>query len=342
MKVPESETELDAMLSEPSKQLIDMMGRLKGDIMILGANGKMGVTLSMTAKRAAEAAGVSKRVVAVSRFSDKEGREKLEKDGIETISCDLLDRNAVAKLPKIENIIFMAGRKFGTSGGGEALTWAMNVIAPANVGEHFKGSRIVVFSTGCVYPLVSGENGGSTEDVAPAPVGEYAQSCLGRERVFQHYSIQDGTPVLLLRLNYAVDLRYGTLYDIASKVWSNEPVPNRVGAFNVLWQGTANNYALLALEQCASPANILNITGPETLSVSETATKFASAMGRKLKLDGTPEGKAYLNNASKAFSLFGRPSVSAGELVDMQAKWIMEGGRGLGKPTHFEVNSGKF
>jgi len=338
----ESESELDGMLSEPSERLVGLMRRLKGDISILGANGKIGVSLSIMAKRAIEKAGVSKEVIAASRFSEEGGRRKLEEAGVRTIPCDLLNVEELAALPRTENLVFLAGRKFGTSGGGEPLTWAMNVLAPANAAEHFKGSRIVAFSTGCVYPPLPASSGGCKESDAPAPVGEYAQSCLGRERVFQYFSMRHGTPTTLLRLNYASDLRYGVLYDIASKVWNGEPIQGGAAYFNILWQGDANNYALLALDACETPARALNITGPETLSVKETAVKFASLMGRQVRFEGEFEDKSYLNDAREAFSLFGLPSLKAETLVKMQAEWISGGGKGLGKPTHFEVNCGKY
>ena len=253
--------ELEELLSIPSPKLIDMMKRLKGDIMILGIAGKMGVTMGRLAVRAIKEAGVDKKVIGVARFSNPADRQKLESWGIKTITCDLLDREAVFNLPKVENVIFMAGRKFGTDGS-EAQTWAMNVLVPALVAEHFSSSRIVAFSTGCVYPLVSVNNGGCTEDIIPAPVGEYSQSCLGRERIFQYYSNKNKTPVLLFRLNYSIDLRYGVLHDIAQNIWENKPVDNTVGFFNVIWQGDANAAALHALELADSPVAILNVTGP--------------------------------------------------------------------------------
>jgi nucleoside-diphosphate-sugar epimerase len=341
MDYPLNEEMLDGLLSEPDFELIEMMKRLPGDIMILGINGKMGLTLGRRAVNAIKAAGCAKQVIGVSRFSDAEGRRKLEEWGIKTISCDLLDRNAVRELPQVPNVIFMAGRKFGT-GGAEDLTWAMNVLAPAHVGEHFKDSRIVVFSTGCVYPLVGAGTGGCTECVVPDPVGDYSQSCLGRERIFSYCSRTYGTKVLLFRLNYAIDLRYGVLHDIASKVWNNQPVDNSVGHFNVIWQGDANSFALRSLEQAASPAVALNITGPETIPVEYIAEIFGRLLDRSVTYVGTPGDKCYLNNASKSFSLFGYPRMPLEKMIEMQAEWFKNGGRSLGKPTHFEVNNGKF
>jgi nucleoside-diphosphate-sugar epimerase len=337
----ENETQLEDLLSLPGNGLVDMMKRLEGDIMILGIGGKMGITLGRQAVNAIKEAGVDKKVIGVSRFSDQAGREKLEQWGIETIACDLLDQSQIEKLPKVKNIIYMAGRKFGT-GGSEDMTWAMNALVPGYVGSYFKDSRIVVFSTGCVYPLVGVGTGGCTEDVAPNPVGEYSQSCLGRERIFGYCSKSFGTKVLLFRLNYAIDLRYGVLHDIGQQVWNEEPVNNTVGHFNIIWQGDANCFALRSLEYCDSPAVPLNITGPETVAVEYIAEKFADIMGKKISYTGQSGEKCYLNNASKAMELFGYPRVALEQMIKWQAQWFMQGGSSLGKPTHFEVNDGKF
>lgn len=337
----ENEEMLEELLSVPGDGVTAMMKRLDGDIMILGIAGKMGITLGRQAVNAVTEAGVNKRIFGVSRFSDKEARRKLEESGIETISCDLLDRYQVEKLPKVKNIIYMAGRKFGTDGS-EDVTWAMNTMIPAYVGTYFRESRIVVFSTGCVYPLVSVISGGCTEDVKPEPVGEYAQSCLGRERVFEYCSKAFGTKILLFRLNYAIDLRYGVLHDIGMQVWNNQPVSNTVGHFNIIWQGDANAYALRSLEHCSSPAIPLNITGPETVSVKYIAEKFSHLMKRSISYSGENKDKCYLNNASKSFNLFKYPRIGLEHMIRWQAEWIMRGGSSLGKPTHFEVNNGKF
>lgn len=337
----DNEEMLDELLALPDQSLIDFMKRLDGDIAILGIGGKMGPTLGKLAVNAIKAAGVKKEVFGVSRFGNAEARQQLENWGIKTISCDLMDRNAVAQLPDFKNIVYMAGRKFGT-GGTEDLTWAMNVIVPAIVGERFKGSKITVFSTGCVYPLVSAGTCGCTEDTVLEPVGEYTQSCLGRERVFGHASRTYGTKVLLFRLNYAIDMRYGVLHDIGTQVWNDQPVTNTVGHFNVIWQGDANRIALLSLEHATNPANPLNVTGPEMISVEYIAERFAKLMGKKVTYTGKSADRCYLNNASKAMRLFGYPRVSLETMIDWQAAWLMKGGRSLGKPTHFEVNDGKF
>jgi len=341
MYTPRNEDELDILLSKPSEQLVDLVRNLSGDITILGANGKMGLSQSLMAKRAIEQAGIDKQVYAVSRFSDREGREKLEAWGIKTIMCDLLDFEQVKKLPVTENVLFMAGRKFGTTGS-EALTWAINSLIPANCAMHYKGSRIVVFSTGCVYALVKSETGGSKETDRPEPVGEYAQSCLCRERIFEHFAIADKTPVVLYRLNYATDLRYGVLYDIGTKIWNDKPLTIGVEFFNIIWQGDANNYALLALQKTASPAEILNITGEDLLSVSDAAEEMGAIMNKQVRIVSEGRDHSYLNDASKSLRYFGKPSVSSKKLIRMQAEWIMQGGRGLNKPTHFEVDDGKF
>ncbi len=335
------EAMLEDLLSSPSAALGAMMPRLDGDIIILGIAGKMGVTLGLAAVRAAQAAGVRKKIIGVSRFSDPAARERLEARGVETIAADLLDRDAVDKLPRIKNVVYMAGRKFGTSGD-EEFTWAMNALVPGYVAHHFRDSRIVAFSTGCVYPLALVGSGGSVEEDEPGAVGEYAQSCLGRERIFQYFSQVNRTPVCLLRLNYAIDLRYGVLYDIGSKVWAREPVNLSAGQFNAIWQGDANNQALLALEHCESPAKVLNITGPETISTRYTAEEFGRIMGQEVKFDGEERARQYLNNAVRAHGLFGYPAVPLATMIRWQAEWLMAGGRSLGKPTHFEVSDGQY
>ena len=333
--------QLDELLSVPSAQLVAMMKRLDGDLMILGIAGKMGVTMGRLALRAIREAGVAKRVIGVARFTHPEEREKLRAWGVETIGCDLLDREAVRQLPRVRNVIFMAGRKFGTEGN-EAQTWAMNTLAPAYVAEHFRDSRIVAFSTGCVYPLVGAASGGCTEETAPAPVGEYAQSCLGRERIFEYHAVKYGTRLLLFRLNYSVDLRYGVLHDIARRIREGQPVENSVGYFNVIWQGDANTCALRALELADSPPAILNVTGPEIASVEETAGELGRLMGKPVAFTGKAGDRCYLNDASRMCRIFGAPQVSLAQMIRWQAEWIANGGESIGKPTHFEVSDGKF
>ena len=339
--VPGSEAELDDVLTTPTERLGAMMGRLSGEILVLGAGGKMGVSLAGVAARAMREAGINKQVRAVSRFTNAESRARLDAWGVETISCDLLDRRAVAELPRAENVIFMAGRKFGTSDSQE-MTWAVNTLVPAEVAHHFRDSRIVAFSTGCVYPPVEAACGGSREADPPCPVGEYSQSCLGRERVFQFSSKTNGTEMVLFRLNYAIDLRYGILHDVGGRIWAGEPVDGSVTHFNVIWQGDANERALLCLEHCQCPPAILNVTGAETLSLIEVAESFGKQMNKAVRYCGQPGPVGYLSDASRSLELFGPPLVSADQMVAWTARWIMDGGASLGKPTHFEVTDGKF
>jgi nucleoside-diphosphate-sugar epimerase len=338
----EGETELDDLLSVPSPQLVDLMRRLEGDVMILGIGGKMGSTLGGSAVRATEEARVRKRVFGVSRFSDSAIRDGLEARGVQTLACDLLDRDAVGQLPPVANVVYMVGRKFGTQGR-EDLTWATNILVPDYVAHHFAESRVVAFSTGCVYPLVPAESGGCTELSPPAPVGEYAQSSLGRERIFDYWSRTTGMPVCLVRLNYAIDLRYGVLHDVGSRVAEGEPVDLSVSHFNVIWQGDAACQALLCLDHCSSPPEILNVTGPETVSVRYVAETFGRLFGTEVRYVGEETStRMYLSNAARAASLFGYPRVPLLTLIQWQAAWIKQGGRSLGKPTHYGVVDGQF
>lgn len=337
----DSPAELDEFLSRPSPGLVDWFSRLDGDLVVLGVGGKMGVTLAMLAARASAAAGGRTTVTGVSRFGDPDARRALEEAGVRTIAGDLIDRTAVAALPDAANVVFMAGRKFGTRGE-EPATWAANTVVPANVAERFRDSRIVAFSTGCVYPLVTPDSGGCDESVPPAPVGEYAQSCLGRERVFEFFSARHGTPVCLLRLNYAIDLRYGVLHDLATAIAEGRPVDLSSTHFNCLWQGDANERALRALGQCACPAVALNLTGAETLATREVALRLARAMGADVAFDGSGGGPTYLNDASRSIRLFGRPAVTIDDMIAWTAEWVSAGRPSLGKPTHFEVRNGDF
>ena len=338
---PTNETELEDLLARPSAADVECMRRVSGDVLILGAGGKMGPTLARRIQRATQAANLKRRVIAVSRFDATEVRTALESAGIETIACDLLDRAQINRLPDCENVWFLAGRKFGSTKRSD-LTWASNVYAPALVAERYRTSRVVVFSTGNIYPLVSMASGGSIESDMPAPQGEYAQSCLGRERIFEFFSREHGTRCLLFRLNYAVDLRYGVLVDIARRVYAGEPVNFSVAAFNVIWQGDANSYALRAIALCDTPPRILNVTGPETLSTQRTAEYFAQRFGREVLFQGEASTTALLNNASFCHSRLGYPSVAAQTLMEMVAQWIEHGGASLNKPTKFEVTDGKF
>lgn len=336
-----TEAELDAELSRPSQALLDMMLRLDGDIAILGIAGKMGLALGRMAARAVAESGVRKKIIGVSRFSDQTARDRLEANGVQTMACDLMEHEAVRALPEIKNVIYMVGRKFGTVGA-EALTWAINTVVPAYVAPRFHKSRIVMFSSGCVYPPVIASGGGCKETDKVDPVGEYAQACVGRERVFEHFSSALGTPMLLYRLNYAIDLRYGVLHDIASLIKQGKPVSLNVPAFNCIWQRDANERALLCLEHCRTPAALLNITGPETVSVRDTAIKLGEKLDKPVMFAGDEGERAYLSNARESVRLFGKPGMSVDEMIAATAEWFKAGGTSLNKPTHFEVGNGVY
>jgi len=338
--VVRDEPALEALLSRPSVADVDFARTLAGDVVVLGAGGKMGPSLARRVRRSCDAAGVKHRVLAVARFSEPGLRAALEGDGIETIVCDLLDPGDVARLPKCPNVLFLAGRKFGSSGRPD-LTWAQNVVVPSVVAPHFVGSRIVVFSSGNVYPLVGPGGAGATEQDPVAPVGEYAQTCVGRERVFEHASRERGTRCLLFRLFYAVDLRYGTLVDVARNVLSGEPVDLRASHVNAIWQGDANSYAFRALALCEAPPRPLVVTGPEVVSVRAAADAFGERFGREPRFTGEP-GPGLLGDPSLCASLLGPPEVPLARLLDWVAAWVEKGGRSLGKPTHFEATDGRF
>ncbi len=337
-----TEEELESRMSEPTAAVVEEFRKNPGDLAILGIGGKIGVTLGMMAARARDAAGVRSRILGVSRFSDKAARARLEKAGVECLECDLLDRSSVDKLPDAPRVVFMAGKKFGTSGS-EETTWAMNTVVPAYVADRYRASEIVAYSTGCVYDFVTPYSGGSSESDPPRAVGDYAQSALGRERVFQHFSGAEGTRVCILRLNYAIDPRYGVLHDIARKVAAGESVDLSVENFNCIWQGDVLERTLLAFRHAASPAFVLNLTGPETASVRRTAEEFGRLLGKPPVFRGGGEGgRAYLNDAALSFRLFGYPRVPLAEMIRMQADWIASGGGSLGKPTHFETTDGTY
>ena len=338
----QSEEQLDELLSRPPAGVIELMDRLDGDLLILGIGGKMGSTLGKMASRALGNFGKKMKIIGVSRFSDPSVQASLEIAGVKTLKCDLLDPESVNALPQVKNVIYMAGKKFGTASD-QAITWAENVAAPNHVGYHFRNSNIVVFSTGCVYPLVSASSSGSIESDPPEPIGEYAQSCLGRERIFQFWGRKFNIPICLFRLNYAVDLRYGVLHDIGRKVYDGLPVDLSASHFNAIWQGDACAQALYCLEHCSSPVNIINVTGPEILSTRFVANEFANSFGKDVHFVGEDKTSIiYLSNAAKAALLFGYPTVPALAMIHWQAEWIRMGGRSLGKPTHFEVTDGNF
>lgn len=328
---------LEELLSRPSQPLIDDLRRLDGDILILGVGGKVGPTLARLAKRAAP----EKRIVGVARFSDPAVRTQLQALGIETIACDLLDRAAVAALPQLPNVIFMAGKKFGTQAD-PAFTWAMNTHVPAIVADTFTRSRIAAFSTLCVYPYAPVTGVGWDESVAPEPVGEYANSCVGRERIFQYFSQLHGTPGRLIRLNYAIDMRYGVLHDVARRVHAGEPVPLEMGHVNVIWQGDASSQALRALLHCTTPTSPLNIGGPEATSIRALAQAFGERFHKTPLFKGTEAETAWINSTAQARQLFGSPVVPPETMIDWTADWIERALPAHGKPTHFAIRNGRF
>ncbi len=335
MNGPQTEAELEEYLSRPAEPDVIHAATLAGDVLILGAGGKMGPSLARLAKRSGA------RVIAVARFTDRELPARLQADGIETIACDMLEPGALAKLPDAPNVIFMAARKFGTAGA-EYLTWAMNTFLPGLVAERYRDSKIVAFSTGNVYPLAPVESCGATEAIPPAPVGEYAQSALGRERMFEYGASRWGTQATILRLNYAVEMRYGVLADIGRAVFERRPVDVGMGFVNVIWQRDANSVAFRALAACANPPLVLNLTGPETLSTRDIALGFGKRFGIEPVFRGAEGSHALLNNAAKCHELFGHPTVTPETLMDWTAAWIARGNSQWNKPTHFEVRDGKF
>lgn len=333
-----TEAELDDLLSEPRAETSGALDACPGDVVILGAGGKMGPTLSAMVRRASTD---GRRVIAVSRWSNAANERALNDVGVETVSCDLLDRAAVAKLPDAPNVIFMAGQKFGTTGAPHT-TWAMNTLVPANCAERYRESRIVAFSTGNVYPLTPVDAGGSRETDTPQPVGEYAMSCLGRERVFEHYADRHGTRVAIVRLNYAIDLRYGVLVDVALRVHRGEAVPLNMGYVNVIWQGDANRIAIECLSRASSPPYVINVTGAARLSVRTLAQQFAERLRKRATFTGDERADALLSNTERMQADFAPPSTSLDEMMDRVANWVKDGGALLGKPTKFEARDGKF
>ncbi|MEK6781203.1 MAG: NAD-dependent epimerase/dehydratase family protein [Bacteroidota bacterium] len=328
-------------LLEPSDAVIEDVASLDGDILILGVGGKMGPSLARLARQSLNMAGVNKKIIAVSRFSEPGLQDKLNKEGIETIPADLLEDDQLQKLPDIKNVLYLAGTKFGTQGK-EPFTWAMNTYLPGRVAVKYRHSRIVVFSTGNVYPLTPVILKGATENQLPEPIGEYAQSCLGRERLFQHYALKYSTPILIYRLNYANDVSYGVLLDIAKAVKSKKSIDLSMGHVNVIWQGDANEIALRSLRHCAVPSKILNVTGPETLSVRWLAGQFGEMFGQTPEFTNEEQPTALLSNASESFRLFGYPKVTLIKMMELIVEWINQGGKTLNKETHFQERKGKF
>jgi len=336
-----SREELEDQLSTPSNRLLQDLQQLKGDIMVLGAGGKMGPSLTLLARRAFQSLDTTQQVYAVSRFSDAHAQPALQQAGIHTIQADLLDDTQLQQLPDVPNILYLAGTKFGTTGN-ESLTWAMNTYLPGRVAERFQQSRMVVFSTGNVYPLTPVAEGGAHEATPTAPIGEYAQSCLGRERMFEYFSHKYRIPALIFRLNYAIDLRYGVLYDIAQAVYQGDPIDLSMGYVNVIWQGDANEIALRSLLQCQYPLLKLNVTGPEMVAVKWLANQFATRFQKTALFTGQSKDTALISNAAEAMYRFGYPKVSLRQMIDWTAHWIQIGGQTLGKPTHFQERTGNF
>lgn len=338
---PRSVEELEERLSRPSPQAIEAMGRMQGDLLLLGVGGKMGPTLARMAVRASEAAGVRRRVLGVSRFTSAVARQRLEACGVETIACDLLDERAVAALPDVPNVLYMTGMKFGASGN-PGMTWAMNCYAPAVACRRYSTSRIVAFSTGNVYGLTPVAGGGSVESDPARPDGEYSMTALGRERMFQYFSAEQGTPVALLRLNYATELRYGVLVDLALQVQAGAPVDISMGHVNVIWLADANAMTLAAFDHVAPGATILNLAGADILPLADVARQFAARFGKSVELVGAAGPDALLNNGRASYPLLGAPQVDAARMIEWTADWVARGGENLGKPTHFQVRNGKF
>jgi nucleoside-diphosphate-sugar epimerase len=333
---------LEEFMTRPSPALAADLARAPGDILILGVGGKMGPTLARMAKRAAP----DRRVIGVARFSEKGLREKLEAQGVECIACDLLDRAALERLPAVlpatPNLVFMAGHKFGAAGN-TAFTWAMNVRVPYLVADTFRGARSVVFSTACVYPFADVNGRGAAEDVpALPPPGDYATSCVGREKAFEYGALTYGTPACLVRLEYAIDMRYGVLHDVAAKVFAGQPVDVTMGHVNVIWQGEANEQALRLLAHCAAPAKPVNVSGPDVVSVRWLAAEFGKRFGKKAEITGKEASTAWLVDTREAQKLLGPAQVPLAAMMDWQADWIARGMPGLGKPTHFETRDGKY
>lgn len=333
--------QLEELLSMPSEGVVRSVSRLEGDVMVLGVGGKMGPSLSRMILRASQQAGVRRRVIGVSRFSSGNLEKQLQGWGIETIACDLLDPVQLDRLPEVPNVVYMAGMKFGSTGN-EALTWAMNSYLPGMACQKFRNSRIVAFSTGNVYGLVPVSGGGSVESDPLNPAGDYAMSCLGRERIFEHFSRALGIGVALIRLNYAVEMRYGVLGDIARRVWAGEAVDVSMGNVNVIWQGDANAMTIQAFDHASSPPFVLNVAGPEMLSVRRVAEEFGRLLDRPVKFAGVESGSALLNNGQLGHRLCGYPRVPVQQAMRWLADWTRRGGPTHNKPTHFEARDGKF
>ncbi len=336
-----TEAELDELLTRPRPMLLEFIRTIESPLVILGAGGKMGPTLALLARRAADEAGHQLRIIAVSRFSDARAKEWLRQKGIEAFEADLLRREAFAALPDSQNVIYLVGLKFGTAQN-PSLTWAVNTLVPSYTCERYGNARIVALSTGNVYPFVAAKSGGATEDQPLTPLGEYANAAVARERLFEHGSRTRNSRVALIRLNYAVELRYGVLVDIARQVWAEQPVDLTNGYFNCNWQGDANEMILRSLALATAPASAWNLTEPETLRVREVAEQFARLFSKKVHFVNRESDTALLSNPAKLVRQLGAPSTSVKNMIEWIADWVRTGGRCLNKPTHFEVRDGAY
>ncbi len=331
------ERALEDILSEPADATKEIVAGLNGDIVVLGAGGKMGPTLSMMLKKVSS----DKNIYAVSRFGDEDVRNRIEDVGVKTIQIDLLNESLYSQLPDVKNVFYLVGMKFGSTGN-QPLTWAMNSFLPGLIAKHYKNSNIVVFSTGNVYPLVEINSGGASEDTVPEPVGEYAQSCLGRERIFEYFSQLNNTPVTIVRLNYANEPRYGIIVDLARRIINYEPIDLTMGAVNLIWQRDANDYIIRSMSLAKSPPAILNVTGPDTLLVRKLAEQIGKELNIKPRFVSQKAQTALLSNASLCFSKYGYPQTKLSEMVSLIVKWVASGKTVLNRPTKYDIRNGKF
>ncbi len=331
------ERALENILSEPAAETREIVSGLDGDIVVLGAGGKMGPTLSMMLKKASS----EKNIYAVSRFSDEDVRNRIEDAGVKTVQIDLLDESLYSQLPDVKNVFYLAGMKFGATGN-QPLTWAMNSFLPPLIARHYKKSRIVVFSTGNVYPLVEINSGGASEDTIPEPIGEYAQSCLGRERMFEYFSQLNNTQVTIIRLNYANEPRYGIIVDLADKILNYKPIDLTMGAVNLIWQRDANDYIIRSMSLAKSPPTMLNVTGPDILLVRKLAEQIGKELKIKPRFVSQKAQTALLSNASLCVGKFGPPQTELSEMISLIVKWVASGNTVLNKPTKYDIRNGKF
>ena len=338
---PTTTKELDDSLSEPTERVLNVLGEPRGTFAVLGAGGKMGFHLSRMIQRGLAATGYKEPIITVSRFGSKKTLAQFESTGFQVHRADMSDAQQVAQLPDADNVFFLAGIKFGTSGN-TTLLKQMNEQMPRIVAERYRNSRIVALSTGCVYEFVTPDSGGSTEQSATNPPGDYAKSCLGREQAFVTNSLEHGTPTSLIRLNYSNECRYGVLVDIASKVLAGDSVSLDTGYVNVIWQRDAVVHVIQSLEHASTPPFVINVTGPETLAVRELAELFGQRFHRKPKFIGQPTETAWLNNPQLSHQLFGPPETSLIQMIDSIANWLIKGGQTLGKPTQFEKRDGDY